>query len=58
MFKLFVVISKETMITGFDTFNNLIKKAKNVNSEDFVGTQRLYLSGYDKMMNTHHAGHS
>ena len=44
-------ISKETMITGFDTFKNLIKKAKNINSEDFVGTQRLYLSGYDKMMN-------
>ena len=44
-------ISKETMITGFDTFKNLIKKAKNINSEDFVGTQRLYLSGYDKTMN-------
>ncbi len=44
-------IDKETMITGFDTFKNMLLKSKNINNEDFVGTQRLYLSGYDKMMN-------
>lgn len=43
-------IDKSTMITGFDTFKNLLLNSKNINSEDFVGTQRLYLSGYDKTM--------
>lgn len=44
-------IDKSTMITGFDTFKNLLLNSKNINSEDFVGTQKLYLSGYDKTMN-------
>lgn len=43
-------ISRPTMITGFDTFKNLLLKSKNIANEDFVGTQRLYLSGYDKTM--------
>ena len=44
-------ISKDTMITGFDTFKNIITKSKNINGDDFIGTQRLYLSGRDKMIN-------
>ena len=44
-------IDKDTMITGFDTFKNIIFNSKNINSEDFVGTQRLYLSGYDNKIN-------
>ena len=44
-------ISKNTMITGFDTFKNIITKSKNINGEDFIGTQRLYLSGKDAMIN-------
>ena len=40
-------IDRETMITGFDTFKNIIFNSKNINSDDFIGTQRLYLSGYD-----------
>lgn len=44
-------IDKDTMITGFDTFKNIIFNSKNINSEDFVGTQRLYLSGYDNTIN-------
>lgn len=44
-------IDKDTMITGFDTFKNIIFNSKNINSDDFVGTQRLYLSGYDNMIN-------
>ncbi len=43
-------IDKSTMITGFDTFKNLLLNSKNINNEDFIGTQRLYLSGYDKTM--------
>ena len=39
------------MITGFDTFKNIIFNSKNINSDDFIGTQRLYLSGYDNMIN-------
>ena len=38
-------------MTAFDTFKNIIFDTKNINSDDFVGTQRLYLSGYDKMIN-------
>lgn len=45
-------IGKEIMITGFDTFKNILVKSKNINSDDFIGTQRLYLSGYDSMMNS------
>lgn len=44
-------INKDTIITGFDTFKNIIFNSKNINSDDFVGTQRLYLSGYDNMIN-------
>lgn len=44
-------IDKDTMITGFDTFKNIIFNSKNINSDDFIGTQRLYLSGYDNMIN-------
>lgn len=44
-------IDKATMITGFDTFTKLLTTSKNIKSDDFVGTQRLYLSGYDKTMN-------
>lgn len=44
-------IDKDTMITGFDTFKNIIFNSKNINSEDFIGTQRLYLSGYDNTIN-------
>ena len=44
-------IEKDTMITGFDTFTTLLKNSKNINSEDFIGTQRLYLSGYDSYIN-------
>lgn len=44
-------IDKDTMITGFDTFKNVIFNSKNINSDDFVGTQRLYLSGSDNMIN-------
>ena len=40
-------IDKETMITGFDTFKNIIFNSRNITSDDFIGTQRLYLSGYD-----------
>ena len=43
-------ISKDTIITGFDTFKDIITKSKNINSDDFIGTQRLYLSGKDKMI--------
>ena len=44
-------IDKETMITGFDTFKNIIFNSKNITSDDFIGTQRLYLSGYDNTIN-------
>ncbi len=44
-------IDKDTMITGFDMFKNLIFNSKNINSDDFIGTQRLYLSGYDNTIN-------
>ena len=44
-------IDKDTMITGFDTFKNILLNSKNINSEDFVGTQRLYLSGKDAYIN-------
>lgn len=44
-------IDKDTMITGFDTFKNIIFNSKNINSDDFIGTQRLYLSGYDNTIN-------
>lgn len=44
-------IDKDTMITGFDTFTTILANSKNINSDDFIGTQRLYLSGYDKMLN-------
>lgn len=44
-------IDKDTMITGFDTFKNIIFNSKNINSDDFIGTQRLYLSGSDNMIN-------
>ena len=40
-------IDKNTMITGFDTFKDIIFNSKNINSDDFIGTQRLYLSGSD-----------
>lgn len=40
-------IDKDTMMTGFDTFKNILLNSKNIKSEDFIGTQRLYLSGYD-----------
>ena len=43
-------IDKDVMISGFDTFKNIIFNSKNINSEDFIGTQRLYLSGYDHMI--------
>ena len=44
-------IDKDTMITGFDTFKNIIFNSKNINNDDFIGTQRLYLSGYDNSIN-------
>ncbi len=44
-------IDKDTMISGFDTFKNIIFNSKNVNGDDFIGTQRLYLSGYDNTIN-------
>lgn len=44
-------IDKNTMITGFDTFKDIIFNSKNINSDDFIGTQRLYLSGSDNMIN-------
>lgn len=44
-------IDKDTMITGFDTFKNIIFNSKNINNDDFIGTQRLYLSGHDNMIN-------
>lgn len=44
-------VDKDTMITGFDTFKNIIFNSKNINSDDFIGTQRLYLSGYDNTIN-------
>ena len=44
-------IDKNTMITGFDTFKNIIFNSKNINNDDFIGTQRLYLSGHDNMIN-------
>ena len=44
-------IDKSTMITGFDTFKKIIFNSRNINNDDFVGTQRLYLSGSDKMIN-------
>lgn len=44
-------VDKDTMITGFDTFKNIIFNSKNINSDDFIGTQRLYLSGSDNMIN-------
>lgn len=43
-------INRPTMITGFDTFKNILLRSRNITNEDFVGTQRLYLSGYDKTM--------
>ena len=39
------------MITGFDLFKNIIFNSKNIKSDDFIGTQRLYLSGSDSMIN-------
>lgn len=44
-------IDKDTMITGFDTFKNILFNSKNITNDDFIGTQRLYLSGYDKYIN-------
>lgn len=44
-------IDKDTMITGFDTFKNILFNSKNINSDDFIGTQRLYLSGFDNTIN-------
>lgn len=44
-------IDKDTMITGFDTFKNIIFNSKNIHNDDFIGTQRLYLSGYDNYIN-------
>ncbi|MEG2621231.1 MAG: LCP family protein, partial [Bacilli bacterium] len=44
-------IDKETMLTGFDTFKNVLLNSKNITSDDFIGTQKLYLSGRDKMIN-------
>lgn len=44
-------IDKDTMITGFDTFKNILFNSKNITSDDFIGTQRLYLSGYDSYIN-------
>lgn len=44
-------IDKDTMITGFDTFKNIIFNSRNITSDDFIGTQRLYLSGYDNTIN-------
>lgn len=44
-------IDKDTMITGFDTFKNILFNSKNITSDDFVGTQKLYLSGYDNYIN-------
>ncbi len=44
-------IEKDTMITGFDTFKNIIFNSKNIHNDDFIGTQRLYLSGYDNYIN-------
>ena len=44
-------IDKNTMITGFDTFKNIIFNSKNINNDDFIGTQRLYLSGHDNTIN-------
>lgn len=40
-------VDKDTMITGFDTFKNILLNSKNINNDDFIGTQRLYLSGSD-----------
>lgn len=44
-------IDKDTMLTGFDTFKNILFNSKNINNDDFIGTQRLYLSGFDNTIN-------
>lgn len=44
-------VDKDTMISGFDVFKNIVFNSKNINSDDFVGTQRLYLSGHDAYIN-------
>lgn len=44
-------IDKDTMLTGFDTFKNILFNSKNITSDDFIGTQRLYLSGFDNTIN-------
>lgn len=44
-------IEKDTMITGFDTFKNIIFNSRNIHNDDFIGTQKLYLSGYDNYIN-------
>jgi len=44
-------VDKDTMISGFDVFKNIVFNSKNINSDDFVGTQRLYLSGSDAYIN-------
>ncbi len=45
-------IDKDTIITGFDTFKSIISYSSNITSDDFIGTQRLYLSGYDNYINS------
>ena len=44
-------IDKDTMISGFDVFKNIVFNSKNIKSDDFIGTQRLYLSGSDAYIN-------
>ena len=39
------------MISGFDVFKNIVFNSKNIKSDDFIGTQRLYLSGSDAYIN-------
>ena len=43
-------IDKDTMITAFDTFKNIISKSRNIKSNNLLGTQKLYLNGSDNMI--------
>ena len=43
-------ITKDTIISGFEVFKDIITNSKNITNDDFVGTQRLYLSGHDSMI--------
>lgn len=40
-------LKKNVILSSYDTFKNIISISSNITSMDFIGTQRLYLSGYD-----------